>query len=279
MNLHQQIRKQVIWQDLRHLTLVQKVYNVVLPYPFLVLSWYCVSLSYYGLAVLCSYLFFAGAFRQGHDIYHHSLGVSGWITTFLLYLLSCLTFTSLHAIGHSHLQHHRNPLGEDDEEGQFAHKTWWQALLGGLNFRYRIYVHGWRLAHHKKYAQCHIIVESILIIIMILLMLWTGWQILIYQFCMMFVANALVGLIGVWGMHHDCDDTAIARTERNPLVNALTFNLFYHVEHHLFPAVPTHHLPELAKRLERIAPELTRLPVIPKGEPCLFRVLMKVGDE
>jgi fatty acid desaturase len=34
-------------------------------------------------------------------------------------------------------------------------------------------------------------------------------------------------------------------------------NLLYHVEHHLFPAVPCNHLPELARRLDGVAPEWT----------------------
>jgi fatty acid desaturase len=32
--------------------------------------------------------------------------------------------------------------------------------------------------------------------------------------------------------------------------------MFYHVEHHLFPAVPTRKLPILARRLDEVAPEL-----------------------
>jgi fatty acid desaturase len=32
--------------------------------------------------------------------------------------------------------------------------------------------------------------------------------------------------------------------------------MFYHLEHHLFPAVPTSHLPELARRLDAVAPAL-----------------------
>ncbi len=36
----------------------------------------------------------------------------------------------------------------------------------------------------------------------------------------------------------------------------LTFNMFHHVEHHLFAAVPTGHLPRLARRLDAAAPEL-----------------------
>ena len=38
----------------------------------------------------------------------------------------------------------------------------------------------------------------------------------------------------------------------------VTYNMFYHVEHHLFPSVPTCHLPELARRLDGAAPELQR---------------------
>ena len=41
-----------------------------------------------------------------------------------------------------------------------------------------------------------------------------------------------------------------ARTIRNRLRNAVTFSMFFHVEHHLFPQVPTAHLPRLARRLD-----------------------------
>ncbi|MGO1375856.1 MAG: fatty acid desaturase, partial [Psychrobacter sp.] len=46
-----------------------------------------------------------------------------------------------------------------------------------------------------------------------------------------------------------------------------TFNLLYHIEHHLFPAVPTNHLPILAKRLDTSAPQWTQQPVIPLLAP------------
>jgi len=80
----------------------------------------------------------------------------------------------------------------------------------------------------------------------------------------MLLANMLVGFFAVWSVHHGCDETVYARSERQPLVNLLTFNLLYHIEHHLFPAVPTNHLPELAERLDRAAPQWTGQPVIPK---------------
>jgi fatty acid desaturase len=33
-------------------------------------------------------------------------------------------------------------------------------------------------------------------------------------------------------------------------------DMFFHVEHHRFPKVPTRHLPELARRLNLVAPQL-----------------------
>jgi fatty acid desaturase len=41
--------------------------------------------------------------------------------------------------------------------------------------------------------------------------------------------------------------------------------MFFHAEHHLFPAVPTPHLPELARRLDAVRPELRRRPVLALG--------------
>ena len=34
--------------------------------------------------------------------------------------------------------------------------------------------------------------------------------------------------------------------------------MFYHLEHHLFPAVPTIKLPELAKRIDEVLPEIEK---------------------
>jgi len=41
----------------------------------------------------------------------------------------------------------------------------------------------------------------------------------------------------------------------------IAFDMFFHVEHHLFPKVPTCHLNELSKRLDEAAPELSKLQV------------------
>ncbi|WP_201501689.1 fatty acid desaturase family protein [Psychrobacter cibarius] len=262
----------VEWQDLCQLTRAQIAYNVILPYPFLLLSWWFASHSWYVLACGTSYLFFAAAFRQAHDGYHHSLGTAKSTTTGILLLLSVLLMTSLHSIRATHMEHHRNPLGDSDIEGSLAKGSWWQALLYGITYRLDIYRQGLRLSsrRNQKLAWLEFALIGLVVLVAFVLTVFPLTvpaltmlaQVLIYHLLTMTLANASVGIIAVWGVHHDCDET-IARTERNPVVNFLTFNLLYHVEHHLFPAVPSNHLPELAKRLDAAAPHLTKAHVLP----------------
>ena len=260
----------VEWQDLRQLTGSQIAYNLILPYPFLLLSWWFASQSWYVLACCASYLFFASAFRQAHDGYHHSLGTGKRVTTALLLLLSVLLMTSLHSIRATHMEHHRNPLGDSDIEGSLAKLPWWQAMLGGVTYRLAIYRQGLALSSRRNQRIAWLEFGLIALVVMVALVLIISdisslallTQVLLYHLATMMLANASVGIIAVWGVHHDCDET-IARTERNPLINLLTFNLLYHVEHHLFPAVPSNHLPELAKRLDKVAPHLTDQQVTP----------------
>ena len=50
------------------------------------------------------------------------------------------------------------------------------------------------------------------------------------------------------------DHVYMARTVRNEFKRVVTYNMFYHVEHHLFPSVPTRRLHILAKRLDEHDP-------------------------
>ncbi|MFT5097004.1 MAG: fatty acid desaturase [Psychrobacter okhotskensis] len=272
----EQVIKQAIasieWQDLRQLTRGQIAYNVILPYPFLLLSWWFASQSWYVLACCASYLFFASAFRQAHDGYHHSLGTGKRTTTALLLLLSVLLMTSLHSIRATHMEHHRNPLGDSDIEGSLAKLSWWQAMLGGVTYRLAIYRQGLALSSRRNQRIAWLefgLMASVVLVALVLTVFTVAVpaltmlaQVLMYHILTMMLANASVGIIAVWGVHHDCDET-IARTERNPVINLLTFNLLYHAEHHFFPAVPSNHLPELAKRLDEAASHLTKAHVLP----------------
>ena len=78
----------------------------------------------------------------------------------------------------------------------------------------------------------------------------------------MALGECFTGFFAVWIVHRGCSaDGQIARTQRGWLKNAVSYSMFYHLEHHLWPAVPTCHLPELAARMDPKSPRAAGLQV------------------
>ena len=85
-------------------------------------------------------------------------------------------------------------------------------------------------------------------------------RILLYHLSAMAIGQCLTAFFAVWTVHHDCAEaTPPARTIRHPVRRIVTFNMFFHLEHHLFPQVPTARLHLLARRIDAAAPERRRL--------------------
>ncbi|XXQ69131.1 fatty acid desaturase family protein [Neisseriaceae bacterium B1] len=258
------------WRDLLVLTPRQVLFNCLLSLPFLLCSWIFAQQGWYVLALIMSFFFFTCALRQAHDCYHHSIGLNKTAVHILLYLLSITMLCSTHAIRYTHLQHHRDPLGENDVEGNWARLPMSKAIaLGGL---FSIHIQWQGFWHGDKRTRRHSLIDMLLInSVFVLAATWqTPW--LVYHVLTMMVANMLVGFFAVWSVHHDCDDKAVfARTERQGWANFATVYLLYHMEHHLFARVPSNHLLELARRMDAIVPEWSRyrvLPVFRQPESC-----------
>src|SRR6202035_1771695 len=88
---------------------------------------------------------------------------------------------------------------------------------------------------------------------------------------LVYAVLAIVGswvypLLTVYLPHHGYGEIPLTQTSslRGHLLPALFLELTYHLEHHLYPAVPSHHLPELARRLapffERAGVKFRRVP-------------------
>jgi fatty acid desaturase len=164
---------------------------------------------------------------------------------------------SMHAVRLTHQQHHRDCLGANDVEGAAARRTAAAALLWGVLFPFQLHAAALRLARPRQLRW--ILVELALNGGWIGAILVSGSRVLSYHLAAMAVGQALSGFFAVWTVHHDCDRwQQIARTLRHRLKSAATFDMFYHLEHHLHPRVPTCHLPSLAERLDRSVPELAR---------------------
>jgi len=86
---------------------------------------------------------------------------------------------------------------------------------------------------------------------------WLDLAMLRYHVVAMAAGQCLTAFFAVWTVHHDTENDAYpARTQRGRLMNFVSYHMFLHVEHHLFPQVPTCHLPRLARRLDAALPDL-----------------------
>jgi fatty acid desaturase len=245
--------RSVEWQDLRDLSLLQTVRAVLLSAPWLAASLTLAHHDQFLTALPFSAVFFMAGLRQTHDGFHAKLGLSIFWTNAFLFLFSMLMVIPLHAVRWIHLRHHANPLGEKDVEGMCATMSWWMAIVAGPYFSFRMVVEALgRASARTRYC---ILGEIAAILALIGTVAVADWDWLRYQLAVMVLGNCLTGFIAVWMVHRGCDrQGAFARTQRSWLINVLTLNNFYHLEHHLFPAVASCNLPELGRRLDKVLP-------------------------
>jgi len=256
----------VEWRDLQRLTRTEVVYETLITAPWLagsLTAWhlaFAVHRVFAVVALISAFFFFLTGLRQVHNAYHHALGLSRRLTDFTMFGLSIGMVSAMHAIQATHLNHHRHCLEVDDVEGHAGRRTWWHAVLGGPLFAVRLHSAGWTLA--GGHARRWIVGELVAMATIASLAILTDWMALRAHIAMMVIGQCLTAFFAVWTVHHDCETAgAIARTQRGWLKNFVSYDMFHHVEHHLFPAVPTCHLPELARRLDRAAPDYKDLSV------------------
>ena len=201
-------------------------------------------------------MFFLAGLRLVHNAFHSALGLSTPATSAVLWVMSAVMFGSMHAVRFNHLRHHRLALGEGDVEGRSAEMPAWGALLFGPMFP--ILLHVTALRHGDWTLRLTVGAELLLNVTCIALIFGVSSnRTLRYHVSAMLIGQCLTAFFAVWTVHHHCDRTHyIARTLRNRVKNLITFNMFLHIEHHLFPRVPTCHLPELSRRIDCVAPEL-----------------------
>ena len=97
-------------------------------------------------------------------------------------------------------------------------------------------------------------------------MLWPATPGVLVYATMVVAGSWVYPLLTVYLPHHGYGEEPLrqTRTLRGRIVPAVFLELTYHLEHHLYPQVPSHHLPELARRLD---PYLARAGVRPVVVP------------
>ena len=254
------------WNDLQPMRPRDMLRELTLPLPWLAASFALYATHLWPLGFVCAFMFFLCALRLNHEAIHGNLGLPRRADQAVLHVLSFLMLGSNTAVAHGHMLHHKHAMGPDDFEGRCGHMTLGEVLVYGPRFPVDIIRAAW--AGSKPAARRRIALDLSLNVLMVGLALRFG-GILFLHLAAMIVAQCLTALFAVWITHRGASDRGIvARSQRGILARA-AYLMFYHREHHLFPRVPVHRLPELAERLDRGVPGYAaeRLPVVPFLEP------------
>lgn len=247
--------RSVAWRDLLRLSTREILFELLLPAGWLAASLFAASRGFYFIALFLSFMFFLTGLRLVHNAFHSALGLSAGANRAVLFVMSVAMLGSMHAVRFNHQRHHKLTMGDGDVEGRAAEMPGWRALLFGPVFPLVLH---WTAFRHASKLRVTVAAE---------LLLNAGWfwlvfeclhiGVLRYHVIAMAAGQCLTAFFAVWSVHHHCDRTHyIARTLRNRIKDRISFHMFLHIEHHLFPRVPTCHLPELSRRIDAVAPEL-----------------------
>ncbi len=199
--------------------------------------------------------------RVAHNGYHNALGLPRGATDVTLWLMSGLMMLPLHAVKVTHLEHHKHCLGELDIEGEAGRKSFWSVVAYGPRLPIDVLRAAWR--EGGTHIRIWIAAETALIAGVWIAVFATGWPALAYHAIVMTAGECFTAFFAVWIVHHGTEDHIYpARTQRGWLKNWISYSMFLHAEHHLFPSVPTFRLRELARRPDHFAPDVARKQVI-----------------
>jgi fatty acid desaturase len=252
----------VVWQDLVPLSRFEVARELTLSWPWLAVSLACAAERLWAPALAASFMVFLTGLRQVHNGHHYALGLSRRATEWFLFAMSIVMLGAMHAVKFNHLRHHKLCMGAGDVEAASARMSAWQAIAFGPLFPLLLHHAALKLGDPatRRWIVAELAANAAWIAAVCF---WLDVAMLRYHVAVMAVAQCLTAFFAVWTVHHDTEQAPFpARTQRGPLKNLLSYAMFLHVEHHLFPQVPTCHLPALARRLDAVAPELTRTMVI-----------------
>jgi len=196
-----------------------------------------------------------------HDLVHRSLGLSRVANDFFLCVIELLTLRSGHAYRAAHLHHHARFPHPDDIEATAARKSWLGAIAEGPAFQLRLWL--WAVRHASS-ARAWIIGEGVACLALggLTVALWPMTPIPLVYVVLVILGSWPIPLVTSYVPHDPdgSDDLAQTRAFRGVIAAVIALRHLYHLEHHLYPAVPHQHWPELARRLD---PYLARAGVKP----------------
>src|SRR5687768_18360655 len=103
--------RSVEWKDLLSLNTWEVVKELLLVFPWLLTSLVLAYVGWYLPALGFSFIFFLCGLRVVHNAYHYAMGIPRLATEWVMFVLSVLMLSAMHALQQTHLHHHKHCLG------------------------------------------------------------------------------------------------------------------------------------------------------------------------
>ncbi len=238
--------------DLLHVTRWQRARAIAWPFAAFAAFWICALSGHWVAAVFSLFvLSFVSYGSTSHDLVHRSLGLKQLPNDVLLSVIEIICLRSGHAYQSAHLNHHTRYPEDDDIEAEAARMSLTQAILQGVVFQFRIYA--WAVRNPRG-RRNWIIAEGIAVTAIVLgSVAALPWTVIPAVYVALMIAGSwTIPLITSYLPHDPAGADALHQTRlfRGLLVRIIAFDHLYHLEHHLYPAVPHQNWPQLAWRLD-----------------------------
>lgn len=200
------------------------------------------------------FLIFVAVVTVTHDVVHGTIGLTKRQTEWALFLMGAVLMESGHAYRTTHHQHHAHFPQDDDPEGYPAKLNLLGAMLYGPVFLVRLWWWAFQRHRGRRNQRVWLLIEAALPLSVVVagILLWDSTPYVLLYAVLAIVGSWVYPLLTVYLPHKDFGDTPLTQTHtlRGRVIPAIFLELTYHLEHHLYPQVPSHHLAELARRLD-----------------------------
>jgi len=238
--------------DLLRITPLQRVSALIIPFACVAVYALFASLRLWPLAVLSlMYLSFVTYGSISHDLVHRTLGLPRRVNDIFLTLIELLAFRSGHAYRLAHLHHHARFPDDDDIEGAAAKMSLVGVIAEGIIFQPRIMF--WAASRQWR-SHPIVLIEMALTLFLLSLCfaaiprtpIWAVYAVL------MIMGSWVIPLVTSYIPHNPKGRTKLSQTRlfRGKVASIIAMEHLYHLEHHLYPQVPHHNWPKLARRLD-----------------------------
>jgi beta-carotene hydroxylase len=238
--------------DLLRLTRRQRLTVLALPFVFCAGYFVCAALGWWPAAIFaCVGLSFFTYGSTSHDLVHRSLGLGARTNDVLLCVIELCALRSGHAYQLAHLHHHARYPAADDIESAAARRSLVGAVAEGFTFQPRLWWWALRRGGDKRAWVIGEGVACVGLLTAAAVSLTMTPVVAVYAGLM--IAGSWVIPLATAYVPHDpaaADELTQTRLFRGVGASIVGLQHLYHLEHHLYPAVPHPNWPELARRLD-----------------------------